>query len=344
MKMWKKGLVMLVLMAILMNMAYAQIISPTTGLPIEGEPVAPMLVVISNSESNVEYNGHTTSAQGVGKRQAWGGQKADIIYECPLYRDSCTRLTYLFHDALVNGETVQAGPIRSVRSIHVQLTQAWNGGLIYANGLSGNLRGVPQLEEIQDVAFTDGEALTKPHITSIPKVRVPDHRSADVVAIHSLLADQQFKADALVFTDELPGNDLPKVTEIKLNWGTEKRFFSRFVYDEDKQTYQWYSNKVPKKNWTDASRTEETELNFANVIVQYVPISHPVTRLVAETDLSTGGRAQIAMGGRMVEARWVNRNGRIHYVDDNGNDVPLQRGKTYVAIWADDWDQLSYKH
>ena len=328
---------------LLFGSAAAQGISPTTGMPIEGEPVAPMLVVISNTEANVEYNGHTTKAQGVGKRQAWGGQLADIIYEAPLYRDDYTRLTYLYHDALVNGEAVQAGPIRSVRGIHVQLTQAWSGGLIYGNGLSGNMRGVPMLEDIQDVAFSDGEALTRELITPVLKVKVPDHRSANVNAVHALLPDHRFKADALVFTDEGPDDELPKATDFRLKWGTEKRFFSRFVYDEEKQTYQWYSNKVPRTNWTDAARTKEVELTFANVIVQHVPFSFPVNRLVPETDLSAGGRAQIAMGGRMMEARWINLDGSIHYVDENGNDIPLLRGKTYVAVWPDDSDPISVK-
>ena len=337
--MLKKIFAVLLCCLAILNAASGQTISPTTGLPIAGEPVAPMLVVITNTESNVEYNGHTTKAQGVGKRQAWGGQLADIIYECPLYRDDYTRLTYLFHDALANGEPIQAGPIRSVRSIHVQLTQAWGGGLIYGNGLSGNSRGVPQLEEIQDVAFSDGEALTMELITPVLKVKAPDHRSADVNAVHALLPDHQFKADPLVFTADLPDADLPKATDIKLKWGTEKRFFSRFVYDEETRTYQWYSNKVPKKNWTDASRTQETLMTFANIIVQHTPITYPINRLAGETDLSSGGRAQIFMGGRMVDAQWTNRDGSIHYVDAKGNDIPLQRGKTYVAIWDDAWDQ-----
>ena len=302
-----------------------------------------MLVVISHTYADVQYNGHTTTAQGVGKRQAWGGQQADIIYECPLTQDAVTRLTYLFHDALVNGEAVEAGPIRSVRPIHVQLTQAWNGGLIYGNGLSSNMYGVPELWDICEVAFTDGEGASKPHIASVRGIRAPDHRSADVPAIHSLLPDRQFKADGLAFTDELPGDDLPKTREIKLNWGEKKRFFSRFVYDETTQTYQWYSNKVPMKNWLDSSRTEESELFFDNVIVQYATISYPGTRLLAKTDLSGSGRAQIFMGGRLVEAEWINRSGSIHYVDPQGNDVPLTRGKTYIAIWPDDLNQVICK-
>ena len=61
----KKWLSWMTAALLLFGSASAQTISPTTGLPIDGEPVAPMLVVISNTEANVEYNGHTTKAQGV---------------------------------------------------------------------------------------------------------------------------------------------------------------------------------------------------------------------------------------------------------------------------------------
>lgn len=70
----KKWLGWMTAALLLFGSASAQTISPTTGLPIDGEPVAPMLVVISNTEANVAYNGHTAKAQGVGKRQAWGGR------------------------------------------------------------------------------------------------------------------------------------------------------------------------------------------------------------------------------------------------------------------------------
>lgn len=338
----RKWLIWITLFLMLMGTACAQTISPTTGLPIEGEPVAPMLVVISNTEADVKYNGHTTTAQGVGKRQAWGAQNADIIYEAPLYQDTATRLTYLFHDAIVNGETIDAGPIRSPRILHVQLTQMWKGGLIYASGYEGNVRLIPELADIRDVAFSDDAALKEPYINRVQN-RAPDHRSADVRAIHGLMPDTRFQADPLVFTDEKPSDDLPNATEIKLTWGTKKRFFSRFAYDEEAGKYQWYSNKVPMKTWTDASRTEETELFFDNVIVQHVPVAFPSSRLQPESDFSAGGRAQILTNGKLIEAKWINQNGRIHYTDENGHDIPLKRGKTYVAIWPDDLNQITVK-
>ena len=71
--MWKKGLALFIWMVMLMTTASAEIISPTTGRPLDGEPTAPMLAVISHAEGSTKVNGKTVKAAGVGKRQAWGG-------------------------------------------------------------------------------------------------------------------------------------------------------------------------------------------------------------------------------------------------------------------------------
>ena len=58
----RKWILWMIVMLLLLGTASAQNLSPTTGLTIDNESVAPMLVVIGNTEANVEYNGHTTKA------------------------------------------------------------------------------------------------------------------------------------------------------------------------------------------------------------------------------------------------------------------------------------------
>lgn len=322
--------------------AKAEWISPTTGLPIATQPTAPMLVVISHASATAKVNGHETTAQGVGKAQAWGGQNADIIYEAPLSQYGETRLLYLFHDALVNGEKVEAGPIRSARDVHAQLTACWNAGLIYANGFSGNLTAAPSLALVSDKAFTDNMPEVRACMTTV-KRRVPDHRSIDVGAVHALLQDQRFQVSGFAFSAAEPDEDLPSATDFKLKWGDKKAFFSRFVYEEAGEAYQWYSNKVPMKNWHDSSRREESLLKFSNIIIQYTPISYPCSRIVPETDLSGTGRAQIALGGKLVEATWKKENGEIWYMDLQGEKISLRPGKTYIAILPDDQGEIAFR-
>ena len=81
--MLKKGFAIFVLMIMLLSAACAENISPTTGLPLEGEPTAPMLAVISHTEGSTEINGKTVKAAGVGKRQPWGGQQSCVLISSP---------------------------------------------------------------------------------------------------------------------------------------------------------------------------------------------------------------------------------------------------------------------
>lgn len=341
--MWKKGIAALLLLVMLLSCASAETISPITGLPIEGEPTAPMMVVISHVEGKTEVKGHTITALGLGKHQAWGGQQADIIYESPMYREGWSRLTYLYHDALVNGEVIKAGPIRSVRTVHPQLMQCWGAGLISAAGFRGLVQNQPELQALWPRVFEHGMDAVAPYLNMKTGRRAPDHRSVDVGGIYQHLADKTFTATGFTFTDDAPNASLPAASEIRIDWNTKKKFFTRLVYDEQQNRYLCYSGKAPLKNWHDDTFQQESQLSFANVIVQYLPVGYPNSNNWPHFDLSGGGRAQIFMGGRMVEAEWINRDGGICYVDADGNDIALQRGQTYIAHWPDDLPEISWK-
>lgn len=136
--------------------ARAESVSPTTGLPLSGAPVTPVLLPIGNNVGTVKTGGRQHQAAGVGKGQPWGAQLADIIYESLLYKGrsgSSTRMTFLFHDALVNGVRVDAGPMRSVRETQVLLSREWRAMLVYSGWTGGNARGVPGLRSLAQPHF-----------------------------------------------------------------------------------------------------------------------------------------------------------------------------------------------
>ena len=337
----KRLMGMLAALIVCFGCACAENISPTTGLPLNSEPVAPMLAVISHTFGDTEVDGRKVSAAGVGKRQAWGGQQADIIYESLLYQEGCSRFAYLYHDALVNGERIEAGPLRSVRDLHIQLSELWQAGLIYG---SGNTSTTPALEGLGERAMDTGMPQVRPHITTVRRM-APDHRSADVTALHELLTNKTFTAAGFTFSKEAPAADLPAGTELHLQWGgsSTQVWTTHFVYEASRGQYLCYTGKAPLKNDHDTSFTEESQLCFENVIVQYATYSYPRSKMMPEVDLTAGGKAMILRGGKRIEARWVNDKGRIRWVDEQGNDVPLTPGKTYIAVWPDDRAEIEYQ-
>ncbi len=330
--MLKKSLLMLLVM-LLLSAACAENLSPTTGLPMDGEPTTPMLAVISHAEGSTEVNGKTVKAAGVGKRQPWGGQLADIVYESLLYEDGCSRFAYLYHDALVRGETISAGPIRSVRSVHVELAKTWNAGLIFSAGTD---RSVPALPQVWDRSFTLSIDRARPYFENV-KRKAPDCRSADVTGMHALLDNKPFTGFS--FTDDAPDAALPSGTEMHIQWGDDRNlklvWSTHLIYDAESGQYLCFSGKAPLKTFHDATFTEESQFSFDNVILQYASHTFP-SRMVADVDLTSGGKAVILRGGKRVDAQWVSENGQTKFVDENGSEVPLSRGKTYIALWDEE--------
>lgn len=137
--------------ALLLTAAHAESVSPTTGLPLSGAPVTPVLLPIGNNVNTVKTGGRQQKAAGVGKGQPWGAQLADIVYESLLYKgpsSSSTRMTFLFHDALANGVRVDAGPVRSARETQVLLSREWRAMLVYSSRTGGSAPAAPGLRSL----------------------------------------------------------------------------------------------------------------------------------------------------------------------------------------------------
>ena len=87
-----------------------------------------------------------TCRPGAGKVALWGLQQADIVYESLLYRDeqknaASTRLTLLFSDALIRGEAVECGPVRSLRDASASLREEWQGALAFGSTMGAGYLG-----------------------------------------------------------------------------------------------------------------------------------------------------------------------------------------------------------
>jgi|GEM_PF-3297592 len=164
--------------------ASAEFISPTTGLTIPGEPTSPMMVVISYTEGTTTVDGWEIRAPGVGKRQTWGGLQADIVFEMQLAQNGATRLIFLYHDALVRGEQIYAGPVRSVRDVHVKLATAWNAGLVCR---ASHPYSAPALDGYRGQLFDMSRYDHQDYLIRVEGRKIPDNTSANVTAIHGLM-------------------------------------------------------------------------------------------------------------------------------------------------------------
>jgi len=322
---------------LLFTAARAESVSPTTGLPLSGEPVTPVLLPIGNNGNTVKTGGRQRKAAGVGMGQPWGAQLADIVYESLLYKGrsgSSTRMTFLFHDALVNGVRVDAGPMRSVRETQVLLSREWRAMLVYSGWTGGNARGAPGLRSLEQPHFglADSTRRREQFFDLVQnqgarKHKAPDCFSARVTDIAALEADRPFQGHGFCFgeTDDA----LPQATEIALDWGSPA-YASTFRYEAGR--YLCFHATLPYESYLGLTGEEKTQLAFDNVIIQQMDYIGTEGPLPAPPE-SGGGKAFLFTAGRVIEGSWSKESADAPtlFWNMDGSPFRLTPGQTYIA-------------
>lgn len=317
------------------NVATAETISPTTGLPIPGDAMAPVMTVISYANGKGKVNGKTIEAPGIGKQQNWGGMQADIVFESMLYEIGWSRLVFLFHDALVRGEDINVGPVRSLRQVPVILADTWNAGLAcrasypYAQLTRDRCNGY---------LFEHGNPGYDHVMMQVKGRKMPENINADVNGISDMMIDAPQAPAMWTFADQSDIDNaqqimnLSFVTPADLKWG-EKGHTTSFHYDPETNQYSWFANGAPMKSWLDLSFAEEKAYLFDNVIVLYAEHSFMTPMLPeAAMDEGSSGAAFVYNNGTVQNGKWCMQNGLLLLQDEDGIDLLLTPGKSYVAI------------
>lgn len=170
-------------------------VSPTTGCEVPPGRFLPVLVSVGHGYGTARAEGKTVQAAGAGKVALWGVQQADIVYESLLYRDeqknaASTRLTLLFSDALLRGEKVRCGPVRSLRDASASLREEWQGALAFGSTMGGGDLGdaVERLKADSAAAFDIVDIRRGGLGGRLKGVKAPSNLSVDVNALQARVA------------------------------------------------------------------------------------------------------------------------------------------------------------
>lgn len=303
-----------------------------TGLAITGRYL-PMLVQIDN------YDG------GVGDYAPWGATYADIFYETPLHKSGFTRLSFLYSDLIPDS----AGPVRSARVGHAELREEWDAGFLFygmQKYAKANVDDVFKKNKTskKGVLFSGMVSAGKPwkqYYTRRSGVKGPHNVDANVAAMSELVPVEHVAPNhAFKFTDELPTTG-EVAEEITLDWGAVK-YNSRFTYDADSNLYYRYMLMKGDEEVAYEDRDTQEHLAFSNLIVQHTKVKWvrsdaPLTTHIGE------GNADIFVGGRYIAGYWKrDGNNRTVFYDDQGQEIELQRGKTFISI-VPEKTTVSYK-
>lgn len=268
----------------------------------------------------------------------WGVASADLIYELPIQADGSTRQVALFM-----GEYPEiAGPVRSARIPMASLAEMW-GAPYYFFGYQGGTTSVKEWVQ----KYSANRKFSYPYTELMNKKKgVWYNRTSDgnhvapynVTLIMDKVKEEYNvspKTHAFLFDDtgltrgeRVNGVVIPYKT-------TSPAYLTAYQYNETTGLYDRYRNGEP---YTDMLTGEGT--SFANVIVIRTNVSfmngnpsRPVIRLNGQ------GVCEIFQNGHYIRGTWVrncsetkNLNNRMIFLDENGNELPMKVGKTFIQI------------
>lgn len=301
--------------------------SPATGLPWEGV-YAPVLLVLDNAQDAHPH---------------WGVGDADILYQVPNAGAGATKLLALFSDKAPS----DAGGSRSSRTPFVDVARGWGAAFAYAGSPGDSVSdkaSVPlKLREAGMRRNTLSFDLlgSNDYSRRISGYASPHNLSADIARIRELALRNGavFTPKPFLFTDVLP-EGYPPVSRIEIRHYGETAdagdgnpaSFSAFTYDASSNAWHRENAAGP---YVDRD-TPDAPVPFANVIVQRVKFSYSNPYIQLDHLVGTGA-ADIFIGGSYIKGGWQRESldDRTVFVDENGKELSLLRGKTFIILTND---------
>ncbi len=299
--------------------------STTTGLPNSNAVYVPILVQIDNN---------------LGAFPQWGLADADIMYELPIAGQGFTRLTAFFSDSYPQ----EAGPVRSGRVMHADLREEWDALLVHYGKQedpgSDMREALKEYGAAKKGLAADGIAnMYKDYVARVKYHAAPHNVTAYIQKFRDLMITKAypFPLRPFKFTDDLDYGGVPALKFNVIHKGN-KDSSSSFVYDASLNAYLRFSVKGA---YLDLLKPEQN-LAYSNVIVQRTKLSWNNSSVAPLfNDIVGSGACDIFIGGQYIAGVWARNkmDQRTVFFDQHGNEISLQRGKTWIII-CDETTQL----
>lgn len=282
--------------------------APLTGLPSnEAITNRPLAVMINNAPA---------------ARPQSGLSSADIILEV-LAEGGITRFIAIFQS---EGGAETVGPVRSIRPYLIQLGESYDGVLVHAGG--------------SPEAYSILQRQQKQHMDEISNGGPYFWRSSDRKAPHNLYTS----VDKLREGADIKGYSHDSVSPVYTyneegstsSGETAKQFEIHYLLNSYNVTYDYdevsgrYMRLVNGKADQDMDNGEQ--LGAANIIV--AGADHKVLDDVGRlsVNLEQGGEAMLFQKGKMIRGQWEKKQGDIIRFVQDGSEVALVPGKTFISI------------
>ncbi|WP_029233299.1 DUF3048 domain-containing protein [Butyrivibrio sp. VCB2006] len=300
--------------------------SELTGLEISDAIVAqrPVAIMVDNEKKALAH---------------YGTAEADIVYEMmnSTANGRVTRLMCLYKDW---ANLQQTGSIRSTRTTNVMLADEYNAVLIhdggpfyiksylaqpYAAHISGGFTRVKNGKPTEFTEYVFGQELVNRFAKSKISTTYtygPERPSHFVFTA----ADTDLVSEAVVNVVDLSNIFVHNKSQLLFNQGT--------------RTYDYYEYGSQHLDAEDAQ-----PLTFKNVILQNTSFTSLDKNGYMTYNVVGSGSGYYLTNGKAVPITWskASETGMTHYFDAAGNEIAINRGKTYIGLVpSDTWNKLVF--
>ncbi|MBU0706901.1 DUF3048 domain-containing protein [Patescibacteria group bacterium] len=268
---------------------------------------------------------------------AWpqsGLEDASIVYEA-LVEGGATRLMGVF----VNGNAEKIGPIRSARPYFLEWVSEYDA-------LYGHVGGSPEaLAAIDGLGINDFSQFFNGQFFWRDTSRYAPHNvytSSELIqrALRDKdLVDNDYEYQTWEFKDDLPLEERTNKDErIEVHFSGGQTWVSEYVYKRETNSYEKFHAGRPH-----IDEESGNQLQTKNVVIVIVPeISSYGEKGRITLDISGEGKAFIFRDGQKIEGTWKkpDRISRTLYYDEQGEEIPFNRGTTWISIVPEDRDVI----
>ena len=289
-----------------------------------------------------------------------GLSSADLLIECKV-EGGITRFCAVFHDA---DSIPEIGPLRSGRDQFLQLLMPYQA-LYYHDGESAACTKFINVYNYSGLNIGGKSYFNTP---THPHVAHRDSRGRDVAYEHTeFTSGKEIKQAAgnagigLTYANETPffhfadyrtaaSNDLPGAPAAKtISITHSESYRTRLTYNSWGRSYKLEMYNRSKKAYENTvDELTGKQLTFDNVVVCFANIAAYAgdSHDVQEVQYVQGGQAYLFTRGGVQTGRWEKPHPThpLKLYTDSGEEMTLNRGKTYLALVDDDeWSSFNYQ-
>ncbi|MEK4387497.1 DUF3048 domain-containing protein [Solibacillus sp. FSL W7-1464] len=253
-----------------------------------------------------------------------GLAQADVVYEM-LAEGDVTRFLALYQSELPES----IGPIRSARSYFVDIAKGLDAFYI-AHGYSPEAKSMLERRVVDNIngMHYDGTYFKR------SSTRVAPHNS--YISGENVKAGAEKTGTSLLYQKKVSypfyeAEDNVKIgitaNEVSMKYNNSGSFNSQYVYNAETNQYKRYSANVET---IDYETNESIEL--ANILFFEMPHRIVDNAGRREITITGGGNAYVAQAGMIREVKWKNADGLLVAVEEDGSEVKLVQGKTWILF------------